>query len=243
MYLFTRRAQIGTKRAEALQWAVTITEKINQISQTPVSLYSTILSPEVGTLSWSTVIENLSELEANDAKLMADSGYLDLVSQATKYQAPGGILDDSVASFVLADRSESGSPGYATVVRATLASGALASGIETGVESRNKPRPSAGCPCHSSPGAYRHVRQRGVDHQRQLDRRFAGVIGEGEQRCGLHQVARHQGQQGVPAWLRHAGHPPQDRLIEQHPCRQWAGPGIPGPALRALLDVAGPRHN
>jgi hypothetical protein len=135
MYLFTRRARIGTEKlAEALQWAVTITEKVNQISQTPVSLYSTILSPEVGTLSWSTVVENLSELETNDAKLMADSGYLDLVSQATKYQAPGGILDDSVASFVLADRSESGSPAYATVVRATLAPGALMSGIELGVE-------------------------------------------------------------------------------------------------------------
>ena len=81
---------------------MTITEKVNQISQYAGPPDSTIFSPEVGTLLWSTVVENLSELEANDAKLMADSGYLDLVSQATKYQAPGGILDDSLVLFVLA---------------------------------------------------------------------------------------------------------------------------------------------
>lgn len=147
MYLFTRRARIGSEKlTEALQWAVTITEKVNQISQTPVSLYSTILSPEVGTLSWSTVVESLSELEATDAKLMADSGYLDLVSQGTKYQAPGGLVDDAVASFVLADRSASGSPAYAAVVRATVAPGSFQSGIELGVEIAQMAKAVGGLP-------------------------------------------------------------------------------------------------
>lgn len=147
MYLFTRRARIGTEKlADALQWAVTITEKVNQISQTPVSLYSTIFSPEVGALSWSTIVENLSELETTDAKLMADSGYLDLVSQGTKYQAPDGTVDDALSSFVLADRSESGSPAYATVTRATLAPGAFASGIETGVEIAQSAKAIGGLP-------------------------------------------------------------------------------------------------
>ncbi|HXW38728.1 MAG TPA: hypothetical protein VEJ44_03455 [Acidimicrobiales bacterium] len=147
MYLFTRRARLGTEKlAEAMQWAVTITEKVNQVSVTPFSLYSTIFSPEVGTLSWSTVVESLSELEATDAKLMADGGYLDLVSEGAKYQAAGSIIDDTLASFVLADRSESGSPAYANLVRATLAPGALASGIETGVEIAQKAKAIGGLP-------------------------------------------------------------------------------------------------
>jgi hypothetical protein len=154
MYLFTRRARIGTEKlAEAMQWAVTITEKVNQVSVTPVSLYTAIFSPEVGSLSWSTIVENLSELEATEAKLMADSGYLDLVSQGTKYQAPGGTLDDTLASFVLADRSESGSPAYATVARATLAPGAFASGIETGVEIAQKAKAIGGLPVSFLSGA------------------------------------------------------------------------------------------
>jgi len=154
MYLFTRRARIGSEKlAEALQWAVTVTEKVNQISVTPVSLYSAIFSPEVGTLSWSTIVENLSELEATDAKLMADSGYLDLVSQGARYQAPGSTVDDALATFVLADRSESGSPTYASVARATLAPGALASGIDTGVEIAQKAKAIGGLPVSFLVGA------------------------------------------------------------------------------------------
>ena len=147
MYLFSRTARIDTGRiTDALDWALTITEKVNQISQTPVALYSTIFSPEVGTLSWSTIVESLSELEATDAKLMADNGYLDLVSQGTTYQAPGTVVDDAVASFVVAERSETGSPAYATVTRATLASGALATGIETGVAIAHMAKAICGLP-------------------------------------------------------------------------------------------------
>src|SRR5579884_2675909 len=127
MYLFTRRARIGSENlADAMQWAVTVTEKVNQIGVTPVSLYSTIFSPEVGTLSWSTIVEHLSELEATDAKLMADSSYLSLVSEGAKYQAAGSTVDDAVASFVLADRVASGSPAYASVVRALAHEGQVA---------------------------------------------------------------------------------------------------------------------
>lgn len=148
MYLFVRSARLGPGRlAEAMTWAVNVTEKVNQISETPVSLWSTVLSPRVGTLSWTTVVEDLEVLEATDAKLMADNGYLQLVNEGATF-ASGDAIDDGLAQLVVADLDSSGTPpAYVSVVQSALAPGAMASGIELGVEICQKVKKITACPC------------------------------------------------------------------------------------------------
>jgi len=129
-----------------MTWSVSITEKVNQISETPVTLWSTVFSPASGTLTWTTVVESLEVLETTEAKLMADGGYLDLAEQGGAF-ASGDAMDDGILQLVVTDIDPAGTrPAYAHVVRAVLAPGAMASGIELGAEISQRAKAITGCP-------------------------------------------------------------------------------------------------
>lgn len=147
MYLFARSARLAPGRiTDAMTWAVNITEKVNQLSETPVTLWSTVFSPGVGTLAWTAIVEELSVLEATDAKMMADSSYVDLVNQGAAF-ASADAIDDVLTSLVVAARDPSGPPpAYASVVRSVLAPGAMTSGIEVGAEIAQRAGAISGCP-------------------------------------------------------------------------------------------------
>jgi hypothetical protein len=133
MYLFYRSAQLGAGDIrEQLSWATKVTEKVNQINETPVTLWATAFSPAVNTLVWTTEIEHLSTLESNLDKLLADSGYLDLVTEAAKWATPQGV-NDGVAQYLTAP-SEATLPAYTTVVASTIAPGSFTRGVEVGLE-------------------------------------------------------------------------------------------------------------
>jgi len=147
MYLFTRSARLGPGRIrEAMAWSVSMTEKVNQISQTPVTLWSTVFSPGAGTLTWTSIVEDLGVLEATEAKLMADNRYLELVDEGAAFGA-GDAIDDGIVQLVVADVDAAGTPpAYVTVARAVLAPGAMASGIELGIEIAQRAKAVTGCP-------------------------------------------------------------------------------------------------
>ena len=64
MYLFSRSVRPGPGNPEKqLDWAVRITEKVNQISETPVSLWTTVFSPNAGQFVWSSTFEDLVTIE------------------------------------------------------------------------------------------------------------------------------------------------------------------------------------
>src|SRR5437763_197617 len=85
-YLFSRRGRLAPGNVlDAMTWAGKITEKVNAISEVPVSLWTTEFSPQVGMLSWTAVVEDLSQLRTLDTKLMADGGYLSLVEEGARY--------------------------------------------------------------------------------------------------------------------------------------------------------------
>src|SRR5580765_5064032 len=85
-YLFSRRGRLAPGNVlDAMAWAGKITEKVNAISEVPVTLWTTAFSPQLGTLSWTSVVEDLSQLTNLDAKLMADSGYLSLIEEGARY--------------------------------------------------------------------------------------------------------------------------------------------------------------
>ena len=147
MYLFSRQARLGPGRIDAaLTWALTVTEKVNQISEAKFSLWSTVFSPGVGTLAWTTTVDTLGVLEATDAKLLADAGYISLVNEGAAFNS-GAPVDDAIVRLVSADVDPDAEPAYATVVQAVLAPGAGVNGIELGVEIAQRAKAVTGCRC------------------------------------------------------------------------------------------------
>jgi len=147
MYLFSRTARLGEGNPQKqLDWALRITEKVNQISEIPVQLWTTVFSPTSGRLVWTATVENLVELETIENKLIADSGYVNLVEEGGAH-ASGDPIDDGLLQFIHADpRSAEIDAQYATTVQATLAPGGSVKGIELGVETAQKAGEITGCP-------------------------------------------------------------------------------------------------
>jgi len=147
MYLFSRQARLAPGRTtEAMTWALSITEKANQIIEVPVTLWSTVFSPGVGTLAWSAIVEDLAALETIDAKLMADAGYVELLDQGAAFIS-GAPVDDTIVNLVVADIGEEGPPAYGSIVQTVLAGGAMAKGIELGAQIAQQVKAVTGCRC------------------------------------------------------------------------------------------------
>jgi hypothetical protein len=146
-YLFTRRLRLAPGNLlDSMAWSAKITEKVNAISEVPVSLWTTVFSPKLGTLSWTVVVEDLSQLEALDAKLLADSGYTALADEGARYTSDSGV-DDSLINLIHADPdAATGERQYAGAVEAVLAPGHAAKGIELGVEIAQRAKKITGRP-------------------------------------------------------------------------------------------------
>jgi hypothetical protein len=158
MYLFTRSARLGPGNpVEQAAWAVRMTEKVNEISEVEVALWSRVFSPGLGTMAWTASVEELATLEAVETKLLADSSYLDLVEQGAKYNS-GQATDDSLLQLVHADPDAgNGQPQYASVVDAVMTPGSTVKGIEAGVEIAQAAKKITGRPTSfalASTGAY-----------------------------------------------------------------------------------------
>jgi len=147
MYLFTRSARplLGRTR-DLMTWSIAITEKVNQISQTPVNLWTTAFSPGVGTLVWSTVVEDLGTLEATEAKLASDDGYLALADEGASFASTDPVDDHLIQVIHNEGRASDPAPAYAAVVNAMVAPGATARGIELGVEIAQRAKAITGIP-------------------------------------------------------------------------------------------------
>jgi hypothetical protein len=158
MYLFSRTVRLGAGNPEKqLAWALKITEKVNQISETPVDLWSSVFSPNAQTLVWTTTVDDLLTLETIESKLISDSGYVSLVEEGAAHGS-GDPVDDGLLQFVFADPATAEVDAtYATTVQATLAPGGSARGMELGVETAQRVGKISGCPtsfCASLTGAY-----------------------------------------------------------------------------------------
>jgi hypothetical protein len=158
MYLFARSARLGPGNLrDSMAWSVNITEKVNQISELEVGLWTTVFSPGLGTLVWTAAVEHLSVLEATDAKLAADDAYIALVEEGAKYSS-GDAIDDALLQLVHADEDAANSqPLYASVVASALSPGNSTRGIELGVEIAQRVKKITGRPTSfgvASTGAY-----------------------------------------------------------------------------------------
>src|SRR3954447_16480742 len=101
MYLFTRTARLAPgNQAASMNWALTITEKVNQVTELNVSLWNTVFSAGVTTLGWVAAVDDLAVLEASDAKLAADTGFQLLADEGAHLMMAGSTLDDSLEQFI-----------------------------------------------------------------------------------------------------------------------------------------------
>jgi hypothetical protein len=147
MYLFSRSARLGPGNlVDSMAWSVKVTEKVNQISELDVRLWTTVFSPGLGTLVWSAMVDDLAVLEATDAKLFADAGYTSLVEEGAKYSS-GEAIDDALVQLILADEdARNAQPQYASVVQAVVAPGSAVRAMEVGVEIAQRAKKITGRP-------------------------------------------------------------------------------------------------
>ncbi len=159
MYLFARRARLAPgNTAASMTWATNITEKVNQITGIPISLFMQVLSPEVGVLTWSTFAPDLATLEAATDKLNVDGGYISLLDEGAKF-APGGA-DDFLGSIIHGESEPNRQVEYVTTVSAVCAAGALTKGVEVGIEIAQRAEKAIGEPTMfvtSATGSYGSV--------------------------------------------------------------------------------------
>jgi len=159
--MFARSARLGPGSAHEEQaWAIAITEKVNQVSESTYSLWTPFASPGVNTLIWTTAVEDLATLEATNDKLLADSGYHMLLEQGARYTS-GDAIDDTLLQIVDAEGVDpTKSPAYVVGVDAVIATGAAAKGLEVGMEIAKRARKITGAPVAFSvaaTGTYGHV--------------------------------------------------------------------------------------
>ena len=139
MYLFSRSLRLGVGNLhEAMSWAVGLTEKVNQIVELEVSLWTRVLSPGVGTLSWTAMAQDLEELEASFAKLAVDDTYNAETARGAQFVSATHGADDALAQIVFGELDPQARPQYVGVVMSQLLPGQLAKGIEVGVEIAQK---------------------------------------------------------------------------------------------------------
>jgi len=146
MHLFTRASRLrpGNTR-EGVSWAVGITEKVNQITSLDVGLWTTMFSPGIGVLAWSTFVEHLSDLEDADAKLMVDDIFVSEVDRGASFVTTEGA-DDELAQVLHGDVDPTARPQVASVVRSELVPGGFVKGIEAGIEIATRSTALGGLP-------------------------------------------------------------------------------------------------
>ncbi|MEO6629999.1 MAG: hypothetical protein ABIP03_15690 [Aquihabitans sp.] len=132
MYLFTRSTRIapGHTRA-AMTWATEITERATESTDLHMSLHAQVFSPETGTVTWSTFVDDLNQLEAAEDKLMVDDQFQSLVDRGVEY-TPHGV-QDGLLQLVHGEPDTSRTIDYVVVNRSVCAPGAMAKGLELGV--------------------------------------------------------------------------------------------------------------
>ena len=144
MYLFTRQARLAPGQLRpGIEWAVGITEKVNQITSLNVGLWMPMLSPSLGTVSWGAAVESLGDLEDADAKLNADAMFLDAIDKGSTLVT--GEVDDLVAQY-LSNPDAPAETSHVAVVQSRFANGNFKRGVEVGIEIAERATKISGTP-------------------------------------------------------------------------------------------------
>jgi hypothetical protein len=134
MYIFTRSARLAPGQTRASQaWAAEITEKVTQVADLQIGLWTPVFSPGVATLIWSALVEDLGQLEAANAKLAADDGFAEVLDRGAAF-ASGDAINDELCQIVYGEVDPQRQVSYIASVRSTIEAGKFSRGYELGVE-------------------------------------------------------------------------------------------------------------
>ena len=134
MYFFSRTARVRNgQMVPATNWAVELTGRVNRLTELDVQLWSSMLSPGLGTMAWSTFVPDLVSLDTANSKLAADQGFLDETTKGADMITEGGF-DDIVLQLVHRAGTPPDHPQFAAVVSSAMSAGGFAKGGEVGVE-------------------------------------------------------------------------------------------------------------
>jgi hypothetical protein len=134
MYLFTRSVSFAPGHvADSMAWAVAMNERVNAGTDLDVGLFSRTFSPGLGTVAFATFVEELQALETANDTLTADPGYLAAVDEGGAFIVAGGV-DDGLMQIIHGQPDPSRAVTYVATVQTALANGAIARGLEVGVQ-------------------------------------------------------------------------------------------------------------
>jgi hypothetical protein len=181
MYLFSRRGRVTAGAVnDALAWAAQFPGLVKNVSGLDVELWSQVLSPEVGTLAWTTFVPDIATLETAMDKLQADPTYVAEGDRGLQFM-PGGI-DDNLAVLVHGDLDPERRLEYVMVTEGRLASGRMGKGISTAVEISTKVQEITGIPASvftSTTGAIDEVAWMvGYTNVAEMDTATAAIAGD-----------------------------------------------------------------
>jgi NIPSNAP len=143
MYLFTRRVQLGGAGRAGLEWAVGMRERVDQIIDLDVRLWSSAYSGGFGTVSFSSFAPDLASLEAANDALNADEGFLAFAEQAGNLSQG---TDDGLREIVHGTPDPSADSHFISVINAVAANGRITKAMTAAVELAQQSEKITGVP-------------------------------------------------------------------------------------------------
>ena len=135
MYIFSRNVVVTGDPRKSRPLAMAMAELVSRKTQLQVSVWTTRFGAPVGTLSYTTLLQSLAELDATDSRLSADDEYLSLVAEFQPFVA-GPPVDRAVEVLHNAGgeyrRADVG--GVAHLVTAKVANARFGAAVKWSVE-------------------------------------------------------------------------------------------------------------
>jgi len=130
MYLLARQANL--RGLDAQKWAVEIGAAAAAGLGNEVAVWTTVLSPGVGNVTWTSWWEDLSAVEKGFASVNTNAKYLALVGQGVEFV--NGPINDTLYETVYEGNAPSDDATYVGTVSAVCAPGNFARGMMGGIE-------------------------------------------------------------------------------------------------------------
>jgi hypothetical protein len=130
MYLLAR--QINLRGLDFEKWAVEIGAAAAAGLGNDVAVWTTVLSPGVGTVTWTSMWEDLSAVEKGFVSVNTNAKYLELAAKGIDFV--NGPINDTLYETVYEGNAPSDDATYVGTVSAVCAPGNYARGMMGGVE-------------------------------------------------------------------------------------------------------------
>jgi hypothetical protein len=140
MYLFARQTVV--RGVDAQRWSIDIGVAAAAGLGVEVGVWANVLSPGVGTMTWTSLWPNLSALEKSLVALLSSNKYLTLLGEGQQFI--NDAVNDTLFQIVYEGSDPGGEAKYASTVTAVCAPGNFARGMLSGIEIAQKAEHTTG---------------------------------------------------------------------------------------------------